>query len=196
MYRCIRYHGAVMRPTPQRHIQIAIEVNGQAVERTVPTDLRLIDLLRDDLELTGTKEGCAVGVCGACTVLLDGQPVSACLLLAVQVDGRRLATIEGLRAEDGTLTPVQAAFIRHGGFQCGICTPGQVMAASALLAEDPTPDDDRIREWMTGNLCRCTGYYGIVASIRAAAGLPPQPSLRPPGPVAPRDPSTDERAAG
>ena len=168
---------------PQRHFPITLEVNGRAVERTVPADLRLIDLLRAELDLTGTKEGCSVGVCGACTVLMDGRPVSACLVLAVQAHGRSLTTVEGLAGDDGEPSALQAAFIHHGGFQCGICTPGQVVAATALLAEDPAPDDERIREWMTGNLCRCTGYYGIVASIRAAAGLAPQPTLRPAGPV-------------
>jgi carbon-monoxide dehydrogenase small subunit len=144
-------------------------LNGEAVEANVPAERLLIDLLRDDLGLTGTKEGCSVGVCGACSVLLDGRVVSACLLPAVFVDGRALTTIEGLAAADGSLSPLQTAFIRHGGFQCGICTPGQIISASALLAEQPHPGPEQVREWMMGNLCRCTGYDQIVEAILAAA---------------------------
>jgi len=125
-------------------------------------------MLRDDLGFTGTKEGCSIGVCGACSVLVDGDLLSACLLPAVFADGRAVTTVEGL-ADGDTLSPLQDAFIRHGGFQCGICTPGQLIAATALLAEHPRPTDDQIREWMTGNLCRCTGYHGITRAIRAAA---------------------------
>ena len=125
-------------------------------------------MLRDDLGFTGTKEGCSIGVCGACSVLVDGDLLSACLLPAVFADGRAVTTVEGL-ANGDTLSPLQDAFIRDGGFQCGICTPGQLIAATALLAEHPRPTDDQIREWMTGNLCRCTGYHGITRAIRAAA---------------------------
>jgi carbon-monoxide dehydrogenase small subunit len=150
-------------------VDIHTVVNGQARDLTIEANRLLIDVLRDDLELTGTKLGCAVGICGSCSVLVDGELMSACLLLAVTVDGRTVTTIEGIAAADGTLSPVQRAFIRHGGFQCGICTPGQVIAATALLAERPAPDAPEVREWMTGNLCRCTGYDGIVASVLAAA---------------------------
>lgn len=155
-------------------------VNGVRVERVISPHLRLIDLLREDLGLTGTKEGCSVGVCGACSVLVDGTLLSACLLPAVYVHGTAVITVEGLAAVDGSLSPVQEAFIRHGGFQCGICTPGQVIAATALLAETPRPSADEVRGWMQGNLCRCTGYYSIVESILAAAAIqngeiPPAP---------------------
>lgn len=130
-------------------------------------DRRLIDVLRDDLGVTGTKEGCSIGVCGSCSVLVDGGVISACLLPAVFVDGRTVTTVEGL-AHGDELSPLQDAFIREGGFQCGICTPGQLIAATALIAEHPRPNDDEIREGMMGNLCRCTGYYGITRAIRAA----------------------------
>jgi aerobic carbon-monoxide dehydrogenase small subunit len=133
----------------------------------VRADRRLLDVLREDLGLTGTKEGCAVGVCGACSVLVDRELVSACLLPAVFADGSAVTTVEGL-AEDGDLSPLQEAFIREGGFQCGICTPGQLVAATALLAEHRRPTEDQIREWMMGNLCRCTGYHGISRAIRAS----------------------------
>jgi carbon-monoxide dehydrogenase small subunit len=148
---------------------VRFELNGQPREVTVPAHRRLIDLLRDDLELTGTKEGCSVGVCGACTVLVDGDMLTACLTPAVFVDGTSVRTVEGLAPEGGPLTPLQDSFIRHGGFQCGICTPGQLMSATALLADNPQPTPGQVREWMMGNLCRCTGYYKIVESILAAA---------------------------
>jgi len=134
----------------------------------VPSQRLLIDCLRYDLGLTGTKEGCSVGVCGACTVLMDGALVSSCLMLAVLADGKGITTVEGL-AHNGNLHPVQQAFIDFGGFQCGICTPGMVVAAKALLDENPSPSDDDIKDWMMGNLCRCTGYYKIIESIRGAA---------------------------
>jgi len=142
-------------------------VNGAPQSLEVRADRRLIDVLRDDLRLTGTKEGCSIGVCGACSVLVGGELLSACLVPAVFVDGRAVTTVEGL-ASGGELSPLQDAFIREGGFQCGICTPGQLIAATALLAERPRPSDDDIREWMMGNLCRCTGYHGITRAIRAA----------------------------
>ncbi len=147
---------------------IRLRVNGVAREVEVPTYRTLLDCLRNDLGLTGSKEGCGIGVCGACTVLLDGQIISSCIALAVFADGREVTTVEGL-AEDERLHPVQQAFVDAGGFQCGICTPGQVVSAKALLDANPHPSDDDIREWMTGNLCRCTGYYKILESIRTAA---------------------------
>ncbi|NOT55134.1 MAG: (2Fe-2S)-binding protein [Deltaproteobacteria bacterium] len=147
---------------------IYLRVNGRDVHRTVPDNRLLIDFLRNDLHLTGTKEGCSVGVCGACTVLVGGQPVSACLTLAVMTDGTEVLTIEGL-AESGRLHPLQRTFIESGGFQCGICTPGQIMAAKALLDENPQPSKEEIQRWMMGNLCRCTGYYKIIEAIQAAA---------------------------
>ena len=137
--------------------------------RTVDAEpwMPLLDVLRDHLLLTGTKEGCAVGVCGLCSVLVDGTLVSGCLVPAAAAVGREIATVEGL-ADGGELTPVQDAFIEHGGFQCGICTPGQVVAATALLRENAAPTDYEIREWMGGNLCRCTGYQQIVEAVAAA----------------------------
>lgn len=153
--------------------QLRFTLNGQTRDVAVPANRLLIDLLREDLGLTGTKEGCSVGVCGACSVLVDGQVMTACLLPAVFVDGASVQTIEGLAAPDGTLTPLQDAFIAKGGFQCGICTPGQIIAATALLQENPRPTTDQVKEWMMGNLCRCTGYYKIVDSIMAAAEATP-----------------------
>jgi carbon-monoxide dehydrogenase small subunit len=150
--------------------EIRLRVNGQEQRLTVPAEELLIATLREGLGLTGTKLGCAVGVCGACTVLLDGQMVSACLLPTAFAADREVLTIEGL-AGDGRLSPVQQAFVDEGGFQCGICTPGQVLAATALLEAQPQPTDDEIRTWMTGNLCRCTGYYRILESVRRAAEL-------------------------
>jgi carbon-monoxide dehydrogenase small subunit len=147
---------------------IRLTVNGEPREIEVPTYRTLLDCLRYDLDLTGSKEGCGVGVCGACTVLLDGEMVSSCIAFAVFADGREVTTVEGL-AEDERLHPVQQAFMDFGGFQCGICTSGQVMAARALLDAIPHPSEADIKEWMLGNLCRCTGYYKIVESVRAAA---------------------------
>ena len=147
---------------------ISMRVNGQTHTLEVPIQRLLIDCLRYDLGLTGTKEGCSVGVCGACTVMMDGQIVSACLVLAARADGTDIVTIEGLGLED-RLHPVQQAFIDHGGFQCGICTPGMIMAAQALLEVNINPTEDEIKDWMMGNLCRCTGYYKILESIQAAA---------------------------
>jgi carbon-monoxide dehydrogenase small subunit len=161
---------------------LRFDLNGTPREMTVAAHVRLIDLLRDDLGLTGTKEGCGVGVCGACSVLVDGQLMSACLMPAAFVDGTTVLTIEGLAPDDSHLTPLQDAFIRHGGFQCGICTPGQIVAATALLDAHPRPSTDQVRRWMMGNLCRCTGYYKIVDSIVAAAEAGPNATgvARPP----------------
>ena len=147
------------------------ELNGELREIGVTADRLLIDMLREDFELTGTKEGCNVGVCGACSVLVDGQLLSACLLPAVFVDGCVVQTVEGLAGDRQELTSVQEAFIHRGGFQCGICTPGQIIAATALLAERPRPTADEVRRWMMGNLCRCTGYYKIIESVLAAAEI-------------------------
>ncbi len=148
---------------------ISLNVNGQDyVVEVEPTRL-LVDILRYDIGLTGTKEGCSVGVCGACTVLLDGEIISSCLMPGVSANGSRVVTVEGL-AEREELLPIQQAFIQHGGFQCGICTPGQVVAAKALLDANPHPTEEDIKAWMMGNLCRCTGYSTILESIKAAAG--------------------------
>jgi len=147
---------------------IALRINGEEIQREIPDNRLLLDFLRNDLDLTGSKEGCSIGVCGACTVLLDGQAISSCLALATFANGHDVTTIEGL-AEDGRLHPLQEAFIDYGGFQCGICTSGQIMAAKSLLDSNPHPSEDEIKAWMMGNLCRCTGYYKIIESIQAAA---------------------------
>jgi aerobic-type carbon monoxide dehydrogenase small subunit (CoxS/CutS family) len=148
---------------------IALTINGAPVELEAAPDRRLLDVLRDDLGLTGTKSGCEIGVCGACSVIVDGRLQSACLLLVGLLEGRSVVTIEGLGTPDEP-SPVQRAFVEAGGFQCGICTPGQVVAATALLDEVEAPSDETIRRWMAGNLCRCTGYASIVESVRLAAG--------------------------
>lgn len=147
--------------------QITVTVNGQSHTATVPARRLLVDLLRYDLGLTGTKEGCSVGVCGLCTVLVDNKMIASCLTLAGQVDGSEITTIEGI-ATEGRLHPVQEAFIKYGGFQCGICTPGQIVAAKALLDTNPHPTEEEVKDWMMGNLCRCTGYYQILESIMNA----------------------------
>jgi carbon-monoxide dehydrogenase small subunit len=148
--------------------EVSLFVNDVPHRLRIQPTRRLIDVLRDELNLTGTKEGCSIGVCGACTVLVDDHTASACLTLAVTLQGRHVRTIEGL-ADGVHLHPLQEAFLRFGGFQCGYCTPGQIMAAYALLREQPDPSDDDIKEAMLGNLCRCTGYYKIIESIKAAA---------------------------
>ncbi len=147
---------------------VRLTVNGRTYTRTVEPRTTLADFLRDDLDLTGTHVGCEHGVCGACTVLLDGQPVRSCLLFAIQLDGAVLTTVEGL-ADGERLHPIQEAFREHHGLQCGFCTPGILLTAKALLEENPAPTDREIREAIAGNLCRCTGYHFIVDAIRAAA---------------------------
>jgi xanthine dehydrogenase YagT iron-sulfur-binding subunit len=155
-------------PAPDK-IPVALIVNGVRTQLKVAPWTTLLDALRDHLDLTGTNKGCDQGACGACTVLVDDKRVLSCLMLAVQCDGRDVTTIEGL-ARDGQLHPVQEAFIRHDGFQCGYCTPGQIMSAVALLEEGRAGSDEEIREFMSGNLCRCGAYPNIVAAIRDAAG--------------------------
>ncbi len=149
-----------------------LTVNARPVEADVPARRTLVDLLRYDLGLPGTKEACGVGVCGACTVMLNGRMVASCITLAAQAEDGEVLTIEGLAkgsGDDEQLDPLQESFIRGGGFQCGICTPGQLMAARALLDANPSPSKDEIEQWMMGNLCRCTGYYQILDSIADAA---------------------------
>ena len=150
-------------------VAISLDVNGEKYELDVPPTQILVDTLRYELGLTGTKEGCGVGVCGACTVLLDGAMVSSCLLFAVKAAGSSITTIEGLQQSSEQLSPLQAAFIEKGALQCGICTPGQIMAATALLAENPTPTEHEAKEWLMGNLCRCTGYYTIIDAVLEAS---------------------------
>ncbi|QHM73841.1 (2Fe-2S)-binding protein [Mixta intestinalis] len=146
--------------------RIELKVNGIRVQREVADNLRLIDLLREDLELTGTKEGCSVGECGACTIIMNGKAVCSCLLLAAQCDGAEIVTVEALQ-HDKVGQKLQNAFVRHGGVQCGFCTPGVLMSAKALLDHHPQPNDDQIKEALEGNLCRCTGYIPIIKSIKA-----------------------------
>jgi len=147
---------------------IRVTVNGRVYERTVEARKTLADFLRDDLELTGTHLGCEHGVCGACTIIVDGAAVRSCLLFAVQMHGRDIQTVEGL-AEGETLNPLQEAFREHHGLQCGFCTPGFLMTLTCFLREFPSPTDAQIREAISGNLCRCTGYQNIVAAAAAAA---------------------------
>ncbi len=149
-------------------INVTLTVNGRAHTVTTAAHQTLLYLLRDDLHLYGTKDGCREGECGACTVLLDGQPVNACLVLAGQADGRNVVTIEGLAA-DGRLHPLQAAFVQAGAVQCGFCTPGLILSAVALLEQHPWPSDEQIRHALTGNLCRCTGYAQIFEAVNQAA---------------------------
>ncbi len=151
-------------------VEIELRVNGEARRAAVAPRLTLADFLRERCGLTGTHLGCEHGVCGACTVLLDGDAVRACLVFAVQADGAEVTTIEGMSAPDGELSTVQAAFRDHHGLQCGFCTPGFVVSATAFLRDNPEPTDEDIRVALSGNLCRCTGYQGIIDAVRAAAG--------------------------
>jgi carbon-monoxide dehydrogenase small subunit len=149
-------------------VRIKVTVNNVEQELEVSPSWRLIDLLREELHLTGTKEGCGVGECGACTVLLDGEAVNSCLVLAPQVDGKKIVTIEGL--SDGVkLHPLQESFIKNFAFQCGFCTPGMIMAAKALLDRTPSPTEEEIKKGLSGVLCRCTGYVQVVKAVKEAA---------------------------
>ena len=148
---------------------IAFTLNGTEVKVTVNGSQRLIDLLRGPLRLTGTKEGCGEGECGACTVLVDGRPVNACLYPAAEIENRSVITVEGLAQPPGKLSVVQQAFVDCGAIQCGFCTPGMIMSATALLDEHPQPTDEQIRTALLGNLCRCTGYVQIIEAVRKAS---------------------------
>ncbi len=158
--------------------RIQLTVNGKTYERTVSVRMSLADFIRDHLHLTGTHLGCEHGVCGACTVLMNGRSARSCLTLAVQADGADIVTVEGLRAEDGTRHPVQEAFHENFGLQCGYCTPGMLITAVELLRDNPNPAEDEVREALSGNLCRCTGYQSIVDSVLAAARKRPDPGER------------------
>jgi aerobic-type carbon monoxide dehydrogenase small subunit (CoxS/CutS family) len=149
---------------------IQLTVNGQSVDAAVEPNRTLLQFLREDLGLTGTKHGCGLGDCGACTVILDGQAVNSCLVLAIHAHGREVLTIEGL-AEDGKLHPIQQAFVDKGSIQCGFCTPGMILSAKALLDANPKPTEQEIRMAISGNLCRCTGYQKIVEAIGEAAKI-------------------------
>ena len=149
--------------------RIALTVNGTPETVDVPSNMTLMQVLREKLGLTGTKNGCSAGECGACTVLLDGEPVNSCMVLGAECDGARVVTVEGL-ARDRRLDPLQQAFVDSGAVQCGFCIPGILISARALLDRNPRPSEDEVREALVGNLCRCTGYVRIVAAIRSAAG--------------------------
>jgi len=149
---------------------VSMTVNGRAVERTVEDRTLLVQFLREDLGLTGTHVGCDTSQCGACVVHVNGQPVKSCTMLAAEAEGADVKTIEGMANADGSLSTIQQAFQDHHGLQCGFCTPGMVMSASALLAENPTPSEAEVRAYLEGNICRCTGYHNIVKAIMAASG--------------------------
>jgi carbon-monoxide dehydrogenase small subunit len=148
--------------------QVRLLVNGTPYELDVEAWETLVDVLRNDLGLTGTKEGCGLGECGACTIIMDGKAVNSCLVLAAEADGKHITTIEGL-ADGEELHPIQEAFVECGGLQCGFCTPGMIMSTKALLDENPNPSEEEIRRGIAGNICRCTGYAKIIESIKAAA---------------------------
>jgi aerobic carbon-monoxide dehydrogenase small subunit len=148
---------------------VSMTVNGRCVEGEVEARTLLVDFLREGLGLTGTHVGCDTSQCGACTVHVEGAPVKSCTMLAVEAEGASVTTIEGMAAPDGSLTRLQAAFREHHGLQCGFCTPGMIMSASALLEENPKPTEAEVRHWLEGNLCRCTGYHNIVKAVLAAA---------------------------
>ena len=156
--------------TPSQDFDVQLTVNGTSRTATTPARRTLADLLRDDLELTGTHLGCEHGVCGACTVLLDGEPVRSCLVLAVQANGHEVTTIEGLSAGADAMNPLQEAMRDAHAFQCGFCTPGFLMQITALLGENPNPSETEIRETLSGNICRCTGYESIVNGVLRAVG--------------------------
>ena len=150
--------------------EISVTINGEPEQVAVPANMTLMRMLREKLALTGTKNGCSAGECGACAVLLNGEPVNSCMVLAVECDGARIITVEGLSRE-GRLAPIQEALLRQGGVQCGFCTPGILISSLALLERIPNPSEDDIREALVGNLCRCTGYVSIIESVKEAARL-------------------------
>ena len=151
-----------------KHFFISLKVNGEFYTKTVKANTLLVNALREELDLTGTKKGCELGDCGACTVLLDGKPVNSCLVLAVEADGHEITTIEGL-AQNGKLDKLQESFIENTAIQCGYCSPGMILSGKALLDRNPKPTELEVREAIAGNLCRCTGYVNIVKAILAAA---------------------------
>ncbi len=147
--------------------QITFTINGETMTKTVKVHRTLLEFIREDLYLTGTKEGCNEGECGACTILFDGKPLNACLMLAIEADGHEIETVEGL-SKDGKLHPLQEAFIEVGAVQCGFCTPGMLMSAKACLTEFPNATEEQIRKEMEGNICRCTGYNRVIQAVQAA----------------------------
>jgi len=156
-----------MCPSMANHT-ITVTVNGARERLSIASNMTLLQMLREKLALTGTKNGCEAGECGACTVLVDGEPVNSCMMLAVEADGREILTVEGL-APEGRLSPLQQAFVEYNAVQCGFCTPGMLMSAHALLQRNPNPTETEIKEALVGNLCRCTGYVRIIQAVQAAA---------------------------
>jgi carbon-monoxide dehydrogenase small subunit len=152
-----------------KKIPVVLNVNGEEYDIYIPPNWTLLEVLRNELELTGTKESCGEGACGSCTVLCNGFPIRSCLTLAAEVQGAEITTVEGLRTEDGRLDLLQQAFIEHGAVQCGFCTPGMLMSAKAILTRNPNPNEDDIRKGISGNICRCTGYTKIVDAILEVA---------------------------
>ncbi|MBW2064432.1 MAG: (2Fe-2S)-binding protein [Deltaproteobacteria bacterium] len=148
-----------------KKIPISIRVNGEEYDLYIPQNRTLLELLRDDLEMTGTKQGCGLGVCGSCTVLWNGSPIRSCLTLALEVEDGEITTVEGLRRGESEIDPIQQAFIEHGAVQCGFCTPGMIMTAKAFLEKNGSPDERSVREAISGNICRCTGYAKMVEAI-------------------------------
>jgi aerobic carbon-monoxide dehydrogenase small subunit len=156
-------------PEPVTEQMILVEMNGEVYEQEVEARKLLVHFIRDVVDLTGTHVGCDTGNCGACTVLMDGKTVKSCMLLAIQADGSKITTVEGLAGADGELTPLQQAFSKSHALQCGYCTPGMLLSATYLLKQNPHPTDEEIRRGIQGNICRCTGYVNIVEAIRSAA---------------------------
>jgi len=148
-------------------LEVQFKLNGKDITVTTEANKRLLDVLREDLNLTGTKEGCAIGECGACTIILNGEAVTSCLMLIGQIQGAKIITIEGL-SENGELHPLQHKFLEHGAVQCGYCTPGMLLSTYALLLKNPSPTDEEIKEAIAGNLCRCTGYKQIIDAVKEA----------------------------
>jgi aerobic carbon-monoxide dehydrogenase small subunit len=159
---------AIKRPMKTTRKRVTLRVNGEEHELLIYPHRTLAEVLRNELELTGTKQSCNEGACGTCTVLLDGVPVRSCLLLALDAEGKEITTIEGL-TEDGRLHPIQEAFVEHYAIQCGFCTPGMILTAKALLDRNPRPTEEEIRDAISGNICRCTGYTKIIEAIKAAS---------------------------
>ena len=160
-----RRHPAARPLDDQGRMTLELRVNGRPHRVAARAHHTLLEVLRDQLKLTGTREGCGIGMCGACTVLADGRPVSSCLLLAALCEGRELVTVEGLQARDGSLDPVQEAFVEHTAFQCSYCTPGFLLTTKALLAEAPDPSAEEVKEYLAGNLCRCGSYVKILDAV-------------------------------
>ena len=150
--------------------EVSFVFNGNKMTMSVEDHWTLLHLIREELGYTGTKEGCGSGECGACTVIVDGMAVNSCLYLAIEIDGKQLVTIEGLASNDGTLHPLQKAFVENGGIQCGFCSPGMILSAKALLDESPNATEDEIKDSIAGNICRCTGYVQIIDSIKSVSG--------------------------